>query len=312
MSPIDSRVYLWSELFAWLSTDWPLITGIRHLIEVIQLPTFMGYVNPARSSTAGIELATIGSGFGGFKGLVKTKSPLKMISYGVTDRSNIAEAKGVHINGTAPLFVKSIDIFPLPGEWERTVGFYGTCAKATQLLFSPFQGALPYCTRMVPDHSTGMSCMIHPAFDSQSNVFCSWRTVGTRAVVAPRYSTRTETHRTTTGSDPAGLPLPWDESTFAMTSPGYHSSLMRQTLVPVYDARALCTNEVDIGALQSYGMDRKDKLERFTKADVQTGSFVGVVHCAKWIPSAKHPGKERVHLAIVEVYLLADVPEADE
>jgi hypothetical protein len=130
--------------------------------------------------------------------------------------------------------------------------------------------------------------------------------------VAPRYSTRTETHRTTTGSDPTGLPLPWDDGTFTITSPGYHSLLMRQTLVPVYDARALCTNEVDIGALQLYGMDQKDKLERLTKADVQIGSFVGVVHCAKWIPSGKHPGKERVHLAIVEVYLLADAPEADE
>jgi hypothetical protein len=47
------------------------MTGIRHLIKVIQLPTFMGYVNPARSSTTGIELATIGSGFGVSKGWSK-------------------------------------------------------------------------------------------------------------------------------------------------------------------------------------------------------------------------------------------------
>jgi hypothetical protein len=183
----------------------------------------MGYVNPARSFPAGIELATIGSGYGAFKGLVKAKSPLKMISYGVADRSHLAEAKEVHTSGPAPLFVKSIDIFPLSGEWERTVGFYGTCAKATQLLFSPFQGALPYCTRMVPARDTGMTCAINPVFDFHRDSFCSWWVVGTRSVVAPRYSTNTVAYRTTARSDPAGLPLPWDDSTSVMTFPSYHS-----------------------------------------------------------------------------------------
>lgn len=45
--------------------------------------------------------------------------------------------------------------------------------------------------------------------------------------------------------------------------------------------------------------------------NIEAGSFVGVVHCAKWIPSTKHAGKERVQLCILEVYLLAD-PEFDE
>jgi hypothetical protein len=87
---------------------------------------------------------------------------------------------------------------------------------------------------------------------------------------------------------------------------------MGRTLVPVYDAHTLCTNGVDIRALQSYHVDQKANLERLTKADILPGSFIGVVHCAKWIPSAKHKGKERVHLSIVEVYLLADAAEADE
>jgi len=135
---------------------------LRHLLEIVQLPTFMGYVNPARSSTTGTGLATIGSGYGAFKGLVEDNSPLKMISYGVANYSGLAQAREVHTNGANSLFVKSINIFPLPGEWERTVGFYGTCAKAAQLVFSPFQGALPYCTRMVPATGNSTTSTINP------------------------------------------------------------------------------------------------------------------------------------------------------
>ena len=83
---------------------------------------------------------------------------------------------------------------------------------------------------------------------------------------------------------------------------------MAHILVPVYDARALCTNEVGIEILQSY---EKSGLEQLKNVDIEARSFVGVVHCAKWIPSAKHAGKERVQLSIVEVYLLAD-PELNE
>ena len=83
---------------------------------------------------------------------------------------------------------------------------------------------------------------------------------------------------------------------------------MAHILVPVYDACALCTNEVGIEILQSY---EKSGLEQLKNVDIEARSFVGVVHCAKWIPSAKHAGKERVQLSIVEVYLLAD-PELDE
>ena len=84
--------------------------------------------------------------------------------------------------------------------------------------------------------------------------------------------------------------------------------LTAHTLVPVYDAHALCTNEVGIEILQSC---KKSGLERLENVDIEARSFVGVVHCAKWIPSAKHTGKERVQLSIAEVYLLAD-PELDE
>lgn len=118
----------------------------------------MGYINPARSSPVGITLATIGSGHASFKGLVQAKSPLKMISYGVVKYSNLAQAREVFANNNT-LFVKSINVFPLPGEWERTVGFLGSCANAAQLLFSPFQGALPYTTRMVPTPGTGATSM---------------------------------------------------------------------------------------------------------------------------------------------------------
>ena len=81
-----------------------------------------------------------------------------------------------------------------------------------------------------------------------------------------------------------------------------------RTLVPVYDARGLCTNEVGIEILQ---LCKKSGLEWLENVDIEARSFVGVVHCAKWIPSAKHTGKERVQLSIAEVYLLAD-PELDE
>ena len=54
----------------------------------------------------------------------------------------------------------------------------------------------------------------------------------------------------------------------------------------------------------------KDNLEQLGNADIPAGSFVGVVHCAKWINSVKHTGKERVQLSIAEIYLLAD-PEID-
>jgi hypothetical protein len=60
---------------------------------------------------------------------------------------------------------------------------------------------------------------------------------------------------------------------------------------------------VDIKELASY---RKDSLKRLANVDVEAGAFVGVAHCAKWIPSVKCPGKERVVLNIVEVFLLAD------
>jgi len=115
----------------------------------------MGYVNPARSSPVEVTLMTVGgSGHGSFYGLVKARSPLKMISYGVVKYSGLAQAREVH-SKTGVLSVKSINIFPLPGEWERAVGFFGTCAKAAQLLFSPFQGALSYTTRMIPAPGTG-------------------------------------------------------------------------------------------------------------------------------------------------------------
>jgi hypothetical protein len=82
--------------------------------------------------------------------------------------------------------------------------------------------------------------------------------------------------------------------------------LMVQTLVPVYDARALCKKEFDVEALESCRTDQKGGLERLRAIDVGAGSFVGIVHCAKWITSAKRAGKERVQLSIAEVYLLAD------
>ena len=55
----------------------------------------MGYVNPERSPTAGTVLAMVGSGHRAFKGLLKDKSPLKMISYGVVKYSNLAQAREV-------------------------------------------------------------------------------------------------------------------------------------------------------------------------------------------------------------------------
>jgi len=87
-----------------------------------------------------IKLATLGQGYGSFKGLVEvqTTSPVKMISYGIVNHSNLAQAKEVHVGNVNPLFVKSVNVFPLPGEWERTVGFIGTCANTAQLLFTPF------------------------------------------------------------------------------------------------------------------------------------------------------------------------------
>ena len=130
----------------------------------------MGYINPARSLAMDIELAVIGSGYGSFKGLVRgegrDRSPMKMISYGIVNQSQLAQPKEVQMINSNPLFVKSINIFPLPGEWERTVGFIGTCANTAQLLFSPFQGALSYCTRMVPSPSTSMFTQ---AFDSHQD-----------------------------------------------------------------------------------------------------------------------------------------------
>lgn len=102
----------------------------------------------------------VGSGYGSFKGLVKreagVKSPVKMISYGVVNHSQLAQPREVHTGNTNSLFVKSINVFPLPGEWERTVGFFGTCANVAHLLFTPFQGALSYSTRMVPVTSNSM------------------------------------------------------------------------------------------------------------------------------------------------------------
>ena len=125
----------------------------------------MGYINPAWLSPVGIELATLGSGYGSFKGLVslkaKTKSPVKMISYGIVNLSQLGQPREVQTGGPNPLFVKSINIFPLPGEWECMVGFIGTCAGVPQLLFSLFQGTLSYCTRMVPAASNSMFNQVH-------------------------------------------------------------------------------------------------------------------------------------------------------
>ena len=154
-------------IFDSLSTDGD---NLRHLSTIVQLPSFMGYINPARSSVTDIDLRILGSGYGAFKGLVTreggTRLPLKMILYGIVNHSQLAHPREVHTNHANPLFVKSINIFPLPGEWERTVGFIGTCANTAQLRFSPFQGALSYCTRMVP---AANNSMIIPASDSHRN-----------------------------------------------------------------------------------------------------------------------------------------------
>lgn len=129
----------------------------------------MGYVNPARSSPAGMRLDVIGVGQQSFRGLVDGTSPLKMISYGVVNHSNLVQASEVRARKV--LFVKSINMFPLPGEWERTVGFYGSCANVPQLLFSPYRGALSYATRMLPapgSNSRVALVLNSPATDSIS------------------------------------------------------------------------------------------------------------------------------------------------
>lgn len=116
---------------------------------IVQLTDFMGYANPARSSPAGIKMGTIGFGFGAYKGLTQGGSPFKMISYGLVDLSNLTKPRHVNVGKPPrPIPVKSINIFPLPVEWERTVGFIGTCANMNQLHFTPFRGALSYSTRM--------------------------------------------------------------------------------------------------------------------------------------------------------------------
>ena len=127
----------------------------RHLSEIVQLPKFMGYLNPARSVTTTTSLAKVGTGYGAFNGPVTDNHPLKMISYGIISYSNLAQPKVVHsANAQNPLFLKSISIFPLPGEWERTVGFMGTCANVWRLMFAAYQGALSYCTCMLPAAGT--------------------------------------------------------------------------------------------------------------------------------------------------------------
>jgi len=83
---------------------------------------------------------------------------------------------------------------------------------------------------------------------------------------------------------------------------------MMHPSVPVYDARVLCTGEGNINTLGSY---RKDQLQRVDYVDIEVGSFVGIVYCAKWIGSPKRGGKERVQPSIAEIYLLAD-PEVTE
>lgn len=126
----------------------------------------MGYPNPARSVTTTTSVAKVGSGYGAFNGLVTDNCPLKMISYGIVSYSNLAQPKVVHsANAQSPLFLKSISIFPLPGEWERTAGFMGTCANVGRLMFAAYQGALSYSTRMLPAAGTS-SKPLNP-FDSQ-------------------------------------------------------------------------------------------------------------------------------------------------
>ena len=80
------------------------------------------------------------------------------------------QLREVHTNHMNPLFVKSINIFPLPGEWECMVRFVGTCADVVQLLFSPFQGALPYYTCMIP---AANNSMIIPVSDLHQDWSCS-------------------------------------------------------------------------------------------------------------------------------------------
>lgn len=77
-------------------------------------------------------------------------------------------------------------------------------------------------------------------------------------------------------------------------------SLTAHPTVPVYDARSLCAEGIELNALQSY---RKGDVKRLGDPDIEAGSFVGVVYCARWV-SVK--GKERVLPAISEVYLLAN------
>lgn len=193
-----------------------MTTTPRHLSTIVQLPTFMDYINPARSSATNFELATVGQGYLSFKGLVNARArvPVKMISYGIVSRSDLAQAREVYPGGKNALLVKSINIFPLPGEWERTVGFIGTCVNTAQLLFSPFQGALSYSTRMVPAASMWSHALFVPKLTPSL-----WAT-GSRAHarVTPRLSSRATTPLSSAGSDPAGLPLPSDESTFIQTS----------------------------------------------------------------------------------------------
>ena len=166
--PINSLVYLWSRWFLGFSPVALTATNSRHLSKIIQLPEFMGYINPARSSAMNVKLSTLGQGYGSFKGLfeVQAKSPVKMISYGIVNHSNLTQAREVRRGSGNPLFVKSVNIFPLPGEWERTVGFIGTCANTGQLLFTPYQGALSYCTRMVPATSMLIPGLVWSETDS--------------------------------------------------------------------------------------------------------------------------------------------------
>jgi hypothetical protein len=103
-------------------------------------------------------MSTIGTGYETYKGLFYKGSPLVMITYGVVQACGLEEPKEVVSRATTYL-VKSINIFPLPGEWELMVVFYSKVSGAKTLRFSPYAFSLPYTTRMIPiNNANGKVC----------------------------------------------------------------------------------------------------------------------------------------------------------
>jgi hypothetical protein len=111
---------------------------------VIKCTAGSGVINPARCSPEGFKFRkTPYFGITGDHG-----APQRFITFGAVAGSHLIAPDRTQTSN--PKLVKNIGLEPLIGEWDRSIGFFGTIIAQDLIGTRAFQGAIQFGTTFDP------------------------------------------------------------------------------------------------------------------------------------------------------------------